>query len=81
MIKKISKKRFPKVQGNYLLYYVPSITDPISMLACAINSKELKKILEEESIVNSESVNFKLSFFKKIKTDSPLRADVDKIYH
>ena len=37
-LKKITRKRYPKVQGTYLIYYVPSINDPVSMLACALNS-------------------------------------------
>lgn len=73
-LKKINRKRYPKVQGTYLLYFVPSIGDPVSMLACALNSGELRKFFEDETVVNSNEISFKLSFYRKIKTDSPIKA-------
>ena len=46
-VKGIRRRRFPKAKGAYLHYFVPSISDPISVLAAALNSAEYKKIIED----------------------------------
>ena len=51
----ISKKRFPRNQGVYFHFCVAFITEPINLLACAFNSIEYKKALEEEVAIASTS--------------------------
>ena len=62
------------------MYYVPSIYDPISILAAALNSAEYRKIVEDQASYKNPEINFKVSFYRKIKTDWALKADIDKIY-
>jgi hypothetical protein len=37
-LKKKSRKVFPRVQGTYLHFHTAYINDPVSLLACGINS-------------------------------------------
>lgn len=79
-VKGIKKKRFPKVKGVFLGYFVPLIYDPISILASGLNSGEYGKIMEDQTTANSSEVNFKISYHKKIKTDWSIRTEIEKMY-
>lgn len=58
------------VQGNILKYFVPDILDPISLLACALNSGEFRKAIEDdENLMNHSPIHIKLNFHRRIHTD------------
>lgn len=62
MFRKLKKQRFMRYQGVYLYFPIANIDDPVSILACCLNTEEMKQSLESAP-ANAE-IRLRLEFNK-----------------
>lgn len=67
IFKKSRKYRFPLYQGVHLYYPIGNINDPVSLLACYLNSEEFREHLKEQTY--RDYITCKLTFNKLLQTE------------
>lgn len=67
IFKKTRKNRYPLYHGVYLYYPIGSINDPVSLLACCLNSEEFNDNLKEPNY--KDFITCKMQFNKLLETE------------
>ena len=66
IFKKFRKFRFPLYQGVHLYYPIGNINDPVSLLACCLNSDDFREHLKEQTY--RDYITCRLTFNKMLQT-------------
>jgi hypothetical protein len=66
-LKKLRRQRFLKYQGTCMYFPVAYVNEPVSVLACCLNSSEFSNCLKEDKY--RDEIYLRLTFHKEIYTD------------
>jgi hypothetical protein len=80
-IKRLKRTRYLKFQGAYLYYPIACIDEPVSLLACFLNSDEFKESTKStKSAEYRDEIIVKMQFTKEMRNDWKPFVQMKKIY-
>lgn len=78
IFKKSRKYRFPLYQGRHLYFPIGNINDPVSLLACCLNSDDFSEQLKEQAY--HDFITCRLTFNKYLQTEWGLNQESYRLY-